>query len=122
MTIWRESLLAILFSFVILRTAVNPPRALCSEPLARVAKCAYGMYVFHEFANRLIGPHFVEAVSGIPEIPRVALKLLFIAAMALLTYVAARISWKYFEEPFLRLKRRPSEGIQSLDHVQCASK
>ena len=112
MTIWGESLLAILFSLVILRTAVNPPQALCSAPLARIAKCAYGMYVFHEFANRLIGPHFAEAVSGIPEIPRIALKLLFIAAMTLLTYVAARISWKYFEEPFLRLKDRRPERIQ----------
>ena len=73
------------------------------RPIARIGAISYGMYLFH-----LIALHPVDIVLRKAEITNGVLR--FVACTGL-TVVIAELSFRFYEQPFLRLKRAfSSEG------------
>jgi peptidoglycan/LPS O-acetylase OafA/YrhL len=71
-----------------------------SNRLLYLGKISYGLYVFHTTGLALVVrwlPQFSYSVLWIAAVDTIAL---------LLTIATAALSYKYFEKPFLRLKRR----------------
>lgn len=77
-----------------LRSGAAPNR-----PLVYLGRISYGLYVFHSFAVRFSGEYV--HVSN----PVVEWFLQFVVASCL-TLLLAMVSYRFLEEPFLRLKRR----------------
>jgi peptidoglycan/LPS O-acetylase OafA/YrhL len=77
--------------------------------MAALGKISYGLYVYHLLAG-LVAIHIlhdaqiasIPLLGRIPRLERVATILL----QFLLTVLAAKLSYKWLESPFLRLKRR----------------
>ncbi|MGO8719112.1 MAG: acyltransferase family protein [Acidobacteriaceae bacterium] len=79
-----------------------PRAALGSSFLAAISKRSYAMYVFHLvplYASVMLLSRLHAMPMGIP------LALLYILGIGLVTYGMAWVSWKYLEEPILRLKQ-----------------
>jgi peptidoglycan/LPS O-acetylase OafA/YrhL len=75
--------------------------------LADVGLVSYFIYLFHVFmiatVQRIIPAHLVPQIN-----------LLWIATIAaLMTYIPARLSWKYFEYPLLKFGRRVAVRSQA---------
>lgn len=65
-------------------------------PVVRIGVLSYGMYLLHMFVVHITGALAEGVVSRYFAFP----------ATALLTWVAAEVSYRYYETPFLRLKKR----------------
>jgi peptidoglycan/LPS O-acetylase OafA/YrhL len=89
--------LAISFSALVLHVATTSgaiAKAFLLRPLGHLGKYSYGIYIFHYI--------FARPTKSI-GLSRAAL---WIAVASTASYVIARVSWKFVESPFLRLKRR----------------
>ena len=65
------------------------------------------MYVWHAAPFRIVAPMLQRLTGGPLPVPLLLdLKYPFFPAVVLFAYGAARLSYRYLEEPFLRLKAR----------------
>jgi len=73
-----------------------------------LGRISYGLYVFHVFAIFLTDRLFIEFMASnlvVNSFKGPAFVLKFIISLGL-TIVMAAISYRYFEAPFLRMKKR----------------
>ncbi|MDR5881990.1 acyltransferase [Caballeronia sp. LZ032] len=79
------------------------------KPLAALGKISYGFYLYHGFMPDFTRNARVAAMFGPSGMPAWAHAASF-AASFLLTLMLAGLSWRFIEEPVLRLKnRRPAQ-------------
>jgi peptidoglycan/LPS O-acetylase OafA/YrhL len=74
--------------------------------LRRIGVISYGMYLYHEFAAHAARVALVKAFGS----ERAAPMGLFFVLTLLLTIVAAELSYRFYETPFLKLKDRLGHG------------
>lgn len=79
-------------------------RSLSAGWLRYIGKISYGIYLLH-LPLFLLWGRFISAQNLFPSNP-VARNLLGFAGQILLAITAAAISWRFLEEPILRLKER----------------
>jgi len=75
-----------------------------------LGQISFGLYVFHEFALGLVR-HLPLARLGLGKIPICPLRVFLSAGLTLvlplgLTILMAALSYRYFETPFLKMKKR----------------
>ena len=95
--IWSYSLLNGFFAALILWVSVASPKLLRASPLVAVGKVSYGMYVFHwgllGAFNQVIGTRLNSSA------------LSFIVYFGVV-YAVSWVSYRFFEQHFLKLKNR----------------
>jgi peptidoglycan/LPS O-acetylase OafA/YrhL len=103
------TLLSVCFALLLLgalapSSRINAPyhAVLTFAPLRSVGKYSYGMYVFHMLIIMVIGPKILAPLRGLTSFYPV----LYALVIAVLSYVAAVISYQCYEKHFLKLKRR----------------
>lgn len=69
---------------------------LSSSAAIAIGKISYGLYIYHGFTPYLLG-RYVPGFVTMPAPPRVAM-------LTALTALIALVSWRWLEQPFLRLK------------------
>lgn len=74
------------------------------RPLIACGKVSYGMYIFHWPLVVFLVPRLEAMQKGMPTATQIALGLGVVIGGTALMYVAAAISFRFFETPFLRLK------------------
>jgi len=103
--IWVFSTIAVAWTCLLLSTlAFAPVRSFFRAPLlVHIGKLTYGMYIFH-VASILLSIMFCRLMFHIES------RISYVGACWLMglsvTYVMARLSWRYLESPFLRLKEK----------------
>jgi peptidoglycan/LPS O-acetylase OafA/YrhL len=78
-------------------------RLLSWAPMIAVGRISYGLYVYHGFTPYLLG-RYVPGFMTMPAPVRVAL-------LASTTALIALASWRWLEQPFLRLKHPPPHPL-----------
>ncbi len=90
-----------------------PRRVLAWRPLAGLGLISYGVYLYHLTLGELIGEstdpaHFSATGLGLASrIHHAATPILFVLTLVV-TVIAATISYRWIELPFLRLKEAPA--------------
>jgi peptidoglycan/LPS O-acetylase OafA/YrhL len=69
-------------------------------PLRSIGKVSYGLYLWHVLSLRIVH-------HALPDASRVPLALMALALMS----VAVTVSWRFVEQPFLRLKSRVASPV-----------
>ena len=77
-------------------------RALCLAPLRSAGKYSYAMYVFHYPISKLLG---IRLLGPAATAHSATIAVLYAAAVTLVTYLCAWVSYHLYEQHFLRLKR-----------------
>jgi peptidoglycan/LPS O-acetylase OafA/YrhL len=103
-------MLGVLYSCLVLSSAIGSQsgslsRVLTAKPLVRLGTVSYGVYVLHYFFVFLLGA-LVPQLRPLSAVPTVARSFLLIVVGGGLSYGVAEVSWRLFEKPILRLKRR----------------
>jgi peptidoglycan/LPS O-acetylase OafA/YrhL len=103
------SALAVAFALLLLaavRTYGTRPtwlsRALCMAPLRSAGKYSYAMYVFHFPITKLLGTRLLGPAATAHS---ATIAVLYAAAVTVVTYLCAWLSYHLYEQHFLRLKR-----------------
>lgn len=129
-SITGSSWCAIFFASVValsldLKPASLVHRALTNGFLERIARYSYAMYLIHLFPHvaALSLRHRILARFPALDLP---IRIIYVPLLCALVYFVARLSWKYIEEPCLRLKDRmpfgPSLSPNSPKVFQTASR
>ncbi|EKE43250.1 Acyltransferase 3 [Oceaniovalibus guishaninsula JLT2003] len=95
------SMAACLASIVIREDHVLRP-VLAFRPVARVGEISYGIYLYH-----LIGLHVTNVALGTTPQAGLAADWAVFVVYTLVTIAISEVSFRTFEQAFLRLKRRP---------------
>ena len=113
--VWHYTVLNLLFASLILflvsenRPAISGAgwKLLESKWLVRVGKVSYGMYIYHWLIWYYLFEYKIQPQSVVLRAS------LFIPYLAIV-YVVAAISFKFYEEPFIKLKDKyfPSAGAK----------
>jgi peptidoglycan/LPS O-acetylase OafA/YrhL len=85
-------------------------RTLSADWLRYIGKISYGIYLLH-FPIFVVWARFLDSQSSYQS-NQVTRNLLGFAGQMLLTVIAASLSWRFFEQPILRLKERFPSGSQ----------
>lgn len=80
----------------------SPPRLLLWQPMRRLGRISYGIYIYHYFMPPFVATYLPGLAA--PESP--AEKLLRLAVWIGLTLAVASLSWQFLERPALALKAR----------------
>jgi len=80
-------------------------RFLSWKPLVACGKVSYGMYIFHWVLVILLVPRLVPMQKGMDVTTQMALVTGVIVGGTAIVYVLAEISFRFFETPFLKLKK-----------------
>jgi len=75
-------------------------------PILYLGKISYGLYVFHQFSLELAGWILNRNTATASETHHTVYGIGHVFLGFLLTVVAATISYRYFETPFLKLKEK----------------
>lgn len=94
--------LAAILGAAVIREDHGLARLLSLRPLARIGAVSYGMYLFHMLARDL-ATRLLDRAGLLGPWP-------LLAVMTLLTLIAAELSFRFLEAPFLRLKTRYSRA------------
>jgi peptidoglycan/LPS O-acetylase OafA/YrhL len=99
-----------------LLATLGASKGIFSKPiLVYLGRISYGLYVYHSLSLRLVRPYL-----HLPELPHFFVNLALHAGAGLALCLAmASLSYRFFELPFLRLKKRFSYG--PLDARESAS-
>ena len=103
---WKLSLYqlyALLFGILIVRVSSRPGGWLETAPLKYLGKRSYGVYLLHHFMIYLV----FKNIPSLLEIPGPWGDLAVFVLASLLTVLAAALSYRYLESPFLRTKAPP---------------
>ena len=76
---------------------------LVTRPLPQLGAVSYGAYLYHMFVWQMVWVHLLQGIEHWPSVPKFGLRLFTYVG---LTFLAASLSYRYVETPFLRLKRR----------------
>jgi peptidoglycan/LPS O-acetylase OafA/YrhL len=76
------------------------------RPLVACGKVSYGMYIFHWVLVILMVPRLVKMQAGMDIATQIALCTGAIVGGIAIVYVLAELSFRFFEQPFLKLKGR----------------
>jgi len=79
-------------------------RVLRLGPIARIGVISYGMYLYHPFARHAAEGVIERVLPGVP--------LAMFAACLALTVAISELSYRFYEEPFLRAKKRATETAE----------
>jgi peptidoglycan/LPS O-acetylase OafA/YrhL len=101
--IWGLSCIDLFFTTLLLLTLLTPTSAwsaFCRWPAFRnIGQVSYCMYVIHLEMYYVFHQVLLHSQLGITTLPAVAVTVLAMAA----TWALARLSWRFFESPLLRL-------------------
>ncbi len=91
-------------AFLLATLTFKPLKSFFSQPwIVHVGKLTYGLYIFHY----LIIYTLALMVRQCDSTPSPLTSVLVLWGLGLpLTYLAARLSWRFIEEPFIRLKSK----------------
>ncbi len=89
---------AVFFASLLAVLLDNESRFLSSSALAHIAKYSYAMYLWHLAPQWFVASFMPQLLSG------TLAKLLYVPILFASTYALSRLSWRYVEWPFLRLK------------------
>ena len=81
-------------------------RALSARWLRFLGKYSYAIYVVHFPIHFVLAPRLAPLVNGTDDLGRLLRVAIYIAGVAALSIVAALLSWRLLEKPFLDLKDR----------------
>ncbi len=99
---WVALFYVTILLFVLTRPNSSLTKALRMKWLCRLGTLAYGIYLFHQLIQNLlfaiIWGHGIQITGG-------ATFMAALAAVAL-TLLLATVSWRYFEQPLIRMGRR----------------
>ncbi|MBL9094712.1 MAG: acyltransferase [Planctomycetaceae bacterium] len=84
-------------------------RLLHLRPLVRLGMVSYGVYLLH--------PLVIHLLQSLGRRAGIASPALLFVACVVVAYVAAELSFRYYESPFLRLKSRLSGGSRKPERV-----
>lgn len=111
--VFGQSLVAILsvglIAYVVQEEPLRSPRLAeaCSWPWLRtVGKYSYAMYLYHYPIQVCLTPLLEEQVRAADTPWRLARLLLYLVVVLTLSFLAALVSWRLIERPFLDLKDR----------------
>ena len=99
-------------SFCLLSFAVQPDtgsavhRLLNTRSLQTLGKYSYAMYIFHAPLHHYLKTPLGPWVTAADDSLRLLRVVAYVALIFVLSYLAARLSWRIIEQPFLRLKER----------------
>jgi peptidoglycan/LPS O-acetylase OafA/YrhL len=106
-TPWLYSVLAIFYA-ALLSLAITPAGPINwffrQRWLRELGLLAYGVYLMHEIVNRLLHAIILGRIPNINERASMATT----ALAAAVTYVAAALSWRFFERPLVEFGHRVS--------------
>lgn len=107
-THYQGTMAAFIFGSVLFLSFNPSPRAIIRQAmemdwLRHLGKYSYALYVFHHLPRAIWEQHIVEPLLANGINPFVAQFIYFGLAFGM-TYGLARLSWRFIEEPFLRLK------------------
>ncbi len=105
-THWRGEVVALTFMGV-LYLALSPDgrvRRLCEHPfLMHIGMFSYGMYVFHQMFRVVYEYYFRTGLEAL-GLPIGVVQVIYMVLAIGVTYVLARLSWRYIEERFIKMK------------------
>ncbi len=108
-----QSLIAILSASLIALAVDEGPRAprqlqvfLSTDTLRILGKYSYAMYLFHQPIQQFLTPILGDQVRGADTPWRLVRLSIYLLSVLLLTLLAALVSWRVIEKPFLDLKDR----------------
>ena len=106
----RSTLFTVLFACVLVRALLGPAAALdtrffLSAPMRLLGKYSYGLYVFHHFLSYWIQQHALASRLAPLTGSHLLAVLLLTAGGVGASLLAAMLSYRFFEEPLLQLKR-----------------
>jgi peptidoglycan/LPS O-acetylase OafA/YrhL len=95
----HEILLAMAMTGLVVSSVIRPDHYLAWflnwEPFQSVGRVSYGMYMLHQLCLSFLK-------KAVPSLPPAAL----FAAGSVVAYIAALASYRWYESPFLRMKKR----------------
>ncbi len=94
-----QILMTLLVASVVVREDHRLQPLLQIRPLMRLGVLSYGLYLFHMLVRHVV--YAVMARVGLLEVP-----FLLLIAVTIGTWIAAELSFRFFESPFLKLKKR----------------
>ena len=108
-----QSLVAILsaslIAYAVQNATASPTwlQASLSWPALRTfGKYSYAMYVFHFPIHQSLSPLLTDSVRGADTPMRLVRLVAYIVLVITLSFLAAKVSWRLIEKPFLDLKDR----------------
>jgi peptidoglycan/LPS O-acetylase OafA/YrhL len=108
-----QSLIAILSASLIAFAVEEGPRAarrlqafLSMDTLRTLGKYSYAMYLFHQPIQQFLTPILGDQVRGADTPWRLVRLATYLLLVLSLTFLAALVSWRVIEKPFLDLKDR----------------
>lgn len=108
-----QTLIAILSASLIAFAVEEGPGAarrlqafLSADTLRTLGKYSYAMYLFHQPIQQFLTPILGDQVRGADTPWRLARLSIYLLLVLLLTLLAALVSWRVIEKPFLNLKDR----------------
>jgi peptidoglycan/LPS O-acetylase OafA/YrhL len=81
-------------------------RALSAGWLRDLGRYSYAMYLFHFPLHHALKPVLTPWITATDDVWRLARVLTHVGTVLVLTYLAARLSWRVLEAPLLALKDR----------------
>lgn len=111
--IFQDTVLAVLFAVIIINVATNKKSILNFEfPVFNfLGKISYGMYIYHPLILIIL----VKFLKQQNLVNSISSNIILYTSVILFTVIVSYLSFKYFEKPFLNLKKKHSKIISGND-------